>query len=117
MKKLFIGIITIAVLVALYSCSSNKDPQFRIKNEKADKISVNVQTTGSDKFSINDIGTGQTTAYQSASEGNITVTAISQNESVSFLAKKNIHYTIVISNGQPPLLRVINICVKAAGKS
>ncbi|MCX6150331.1 MAG: hypothetical protein NTX22_07420 [Ignavibacteriales bacterium] len=67
---------------------------------------MNIQTSGSNKFSIDDIEPGQTTEYQTAPEGNITATAVFQNESVSFLAAKNTHYTIVISTGKPPLLRI-----------
>jgi hypothetical protein len=69
-------------------------------------VNVNIQTSGSNKFSINNIEPGQTTAYQTVSEGNITATAVIQNESVSFLASKNTQYTIVISTGKPPTVHV-----------
>ncbi|MHB8871923.1 MAG: hypothetical protein ACYC5G_05720 [Candidatus Doudnabacteria bacterium] len=67
---------------------------------------MNIRTSGNSKLSINNVEPGQTTEYQTASEGNITAVAVIQNESVSFLATKNTHYTIVISTGKPPSLHV-----------
>lgn len=106
MKNIIKGILCIAAVVYLFGCSHNTSPQIRIRNEQSGKVSVHVQTTGSGKFSINDIESGQTTSYQNASEGNITVTAIIQNESISFLAKKNTRYTIVINTSKPPSLKL-----------
>lgn len=106
MKNIFIGILSLVFFVFINGCSRNTDPQFRIRNEQLNKVNVNIQTSESKKFSINDVEPGQTTAYQTASEGNITVTAVIQNESVSFLAAKNTHYTIVIGTGKPPSLHV-----------
>ena len=106
MKYIFIGILSLVFFLFLNGCSSNKNPQFRIRNEQSGKVNVSVQTSGSTKFSINDVEPGQTTAYQTASEGNITATAVIQNESVSFLAEQNTRYTIVISTGKPPSLDV-----------
>ena len=106
MRKIFIGILSLMFIVFISACSSNSDPQFRIKNELSNKVNVNVQTTGNNKLNINDIGAGQTTEYQKFSEGNITVTSVTQNESVSFLAAKNTRYTIVISSDQSPSVKV-----------
>ncbi len=106
MKNIIKGIISLAVIVYLFGCSQNTTPQFRIRNEQSGKVSVKVQTTGTGKFTINDIEPGQATTYQNASEGNITATAIVQNESISFLAKKNTRYTIVINTGKPPSLKM-----------
>ncbi|MCL4547092.1 MAG: hypothetical protein M1495_00805 [Bacteroidetes bacterium] len=106
MKKIFIGILGLIFFVLINGCSSNTDPQFRMRNEQSNKVNVNIQTTGSNKFSINNIEPGQTTDYQKFSEGNITVTVVTQNESASFLAAKNTHYTIVISTGKPPTVHV-----------
>lgn len=101
MKKIFISILGVIFFVLINGCSSNSEPQFRIRNEQLNKVNMNIQTSGSNKFNINDIGPGQTTAYQTTSEGNITVTAIIQNESVSFMAAKNTSYTIVVGAGKP----------------
>ncbi|MHB1688958.1 MAG: hypothetical protein ACYCVH_16515 [Ignavibacteriaceae bacterium] len=106
MKKIFIGILSLVFFLIINGCSRSPDPQFRIRNEQLNKVNVNIQTSGSNKFSINDVEPGQTTAYQTATEGNITATAVAQNESVSFLAAKNTHYTIVISAGKPPSVNV-----------
>jgi hypothetical protein len=106
MRNIFIGILSLVFCVFINGCSPNKDPQFRIRNEQSNKVNVNIQTSGSTKFSINDVEPGHTTTYQTVSEGNITATAVIQNESVSFLAAKNTLYTIVISTGKPPSLHV-----------
>ena len=106
MKNIFIGILSLVIFVFINGCSQNTDPQFRIKNEQLNKVNMNIQTSEGKKFIINDIEPGQTTEYQTAVEGNITATAIIQNESLSFLAEKNTNYTIVISAGKPPSLQI-----------
>jgi hypothetical protein len=106
MKNIFIGILSLALFVFVDGCSRNTDPQFRIRNEQLEKVNVNIQSAGKDKFSIDGIEPKQTTAYQSASEGNITATVVIQNESVSFPASKNTLYTIVISTGKPPSIQI-----------
>ena len=106
MKNIFIGILCLVIFIIIDGCSRNPEPQFRIRNEQLSKVNINVQTSGSNKISINDIETGQTTEYQRAPEGNITVTAVIQNESISFLAAKNTRYTIVISTGKQPALHI-----------
>ena len=106
MKKIFIGILSLVFFLIINGCSRNTDPQFRIRNEQSNKVNVKIQTSESNKFSINEVEPGQTTEYQSAPEGNITAVAVIQNESVSFIAAKNTKYTIVISAGKPPSLNV-----------
>ena len=88
-------------IVFINGCSHNSDPQFRFRNEQSTKADMKIQTPEGNKLSINDIEPGQTTSYQTASVGNITLTAVLQNESVSFLAAKNTHYTIVVSSDKP----------------
>jgi len=106
MKKIFICILSLVFFVCINGCASNPDPQLRIRNEQLGKVNVNVQTTGGNKLNINNIEPGQTTEYQKFSEGNITATDVVHNESVSFLAAKNTHYTIVISSSKPPSVQV-----------
>lgn len=110
MKNILVGILILAFLIALVSCSDEADPQFRIRNERSDKANVQIQTSGGNTININDVVAGQTTAYQTAAEGNVTATAVIQNESVSptttFFAAKDARYLIVIQTGNPPSLRV-----------
>ncbi len=106
MKNIFKSILSLAVIVFLFGCSHNNTPQFRIHNDQSSKVNVKVQTSGSGNFTINDVEPGQTTSYQIAPEGNITATDVIQNESISFLAKKNTQYTIVINTGKPPSLKM-----------
>ena len=107
MKKIVIGMLSLVFFVLLNGCSRNtEDPQFRISNKQSNKVMVKIQTSGSEKSSINKVEPGQTTEYQTVTVGNITATSVTQNESISFLAVKNTHYTIVISTGKPPSLHV-----------
>ncbi|PKL83503.1 MAG: hypothetical protein CVV24_04640 [Ignavibacteriae bacterium HGW-Ignavibacteriae-3] len=101
MNKKFIGIISIAVFLVVNGCSNNTDPEFRIVNEQSSKVNLKIQTSGISKSNIIEIGAGQTTAYQTTSAGNITVTDITHNESVSFLSAKSTRYTILINTNKP----------------
>lgn len=110
MKKLLVSIITTLFLLSMVSCSDEVNPQFRIRNERSTKANVQVQTTGGNTININDVEEAETTAYQSAAEGNIVATAGIQNETVSptitFFAAKDVRYTIVIRTGTTPSLRI-----------
>jgi hypothetical protein len=110
MKKIIIGVFSLILLVAISSCSDDTAPKFRISNEHSDKANVQIQTTGGNTINLNDVEPGQITAYQIAAQGNITVTAVIQNESVSptltFYASNDELYTIVIKKGNPPTLTV-----------
>lgn len=110
MKNTLIRILSFAFIIALTSCSNDVDPKFQIHNERLNKANVQLQTTGGNTININDVEPGQVTVYQSASIGDITVTAVIQNESVSptitFNAVVDENYTIVIQTTNPPSLRV-----------
>ncbi len=98
------------MFVVMSACSDEEDPQFRIRNERSDKANVQIQTSGGNTININDVGPGQTTSYQPASEGTIVATAVIQNESVSptatFFGAKDTRPTIVILAGVTPSLRI-----------
>jgi hypothetical protein len=110
MKKMLIRIFSLLFLITLASCGTEADPEFRIRNQRSTKANVQVQTTGGNTININDVNMGQVTAYQSTAEGIIIVTAVIQNESISptvtFTARKDKQYTIVILTGDIPSLRV-----------
>ena len=109
MKNILVGILSLAFLIASISCSDETGPKFRIRNERSTKANVQIQTSGGNTININDVEPGQTTVYQTASEGNIIATAVIQNESVSptttFFAANNERYTVVIQTTNPPSLR------------
>src|SRR6266849_34418 len=112
MKSLFVGLVSFGLFVSILGCSKgDADPQFRIWNQRSTKANVQIQTSGGNTITINGVNTGQMTAYQSAAEGNITVTATIQGETVSptitFFAYKNNRYTVVIQTGNPPPLGTI----------
>jgi len=107
MKKICNSFFCVLFLIVIWNgCSSNTDTQLRIKNEKLTKVNMDIHTSLGNKYSINEIEAGQITAYQTVSEGNITAINVSQNESVSFNAAKNTHYTIIISLDKPPSVHV-----------
>lgn len=110
MKRILLALIGAGLLLSLTSCSSDEDPQFRIRNEGSEKANVQVQTSGGNTININDVAAGQTTAYQSAGEGTIVATAVIQNASVSptvtFFAANDTRSTIVILAGTTPSLRI-----------
>ena len=110
MKNFIVILVGLVLLLALSSCSSSADPQFRISNQITDKANVQIQTSGGNTININVVEAGQTTSFQSVAEGNITVTVGIQNQSAtpttSFFAYKDNKYTIVIVDGNPPTLRV-----------
>ena len=100
MKRILISLLIIASFAAVEGCSEAQDPQFRIRNERTDKVNVQLQNSGGNTININDVGTGITTAYQSASEGTIAATAVIQNVSISptakFYAAKGTQSTVVV---------------------
>ena len=96
--------LSIVLLALIVGCSSNNDPQVRIKNEQLNLVNVNLQTSENVIISFNNIETGQTTAYQKVHEGNITATDVIRNESVSVITKENTNYTIIISTNKPPII-------------
>jgi hypothetical protein len=110
MKRILIGMISVACVIFLISCADEADPQFRITNERPDKANVQIQTTGGNTININDVQSGQTTEYQSAPEGDIVVTAVIQNVSISptatFFASKDSRTTIVLLAGTTPIIRI-----------
>jgi len=106
MRKILYGILGLLFFTLVNGCSRNVEPQIRIENKQSNKVSVKVQTSGSDKFILNDVEAGNTTEYQAVTEGNITATAVIQNESISFLAAKNTHYSIIVSADQPLSMHV-----------
>jgi uncharacterized protein YxeA len=106
MKKILISIVGLLLITFIASCSRNPEPQVRIRNDQPGPVTVKIQASGDNSTTNTDVEAGQTTAYQSVAEGNITSTSITQNESVSFRAAKNTHYTIIISAGQSPTLHI-----------
>lgn len=106
MKRLHIIIACAIIFASIYGCSNNREPQFRIKNEQQNNVSVKVKTPGSNQFIANEVKAGKSTEFEKVTIGDITVTVEEQNESISFIAETNNRYTIVINDGLPPSLKV-----------
>ncbi len=94
--------------MVLVGCSE-EPPSVRVSNERVNKANVQIKTV-TNTINQNDVSGGTVTNYQDVPEGKIDVTAVIQNESVSpttsFNASSDNNYTIVILNGDPPLLKV-----------
>lgn len=110
MKNVIIGLLCLTLALGIIGCSEPNDPAFRIKNDRLNKANVQLKTSGGNTININDVLSGQITAYQSVSRGQITVTAVIQNEpespSISFYAINDARYTIEIQSGNKPTLRI-----------
>jgi hypothetical protein len=109
MKKLIVGLcglILLVYVIFINSCSGNADSQFRIRNDQVNKVSLNVQAAEDKKISINNVEPGEITGYKTAAVGNMTVTDVVKNESVSFLVEKNTRYTIIVSADKPPTFNI-----------
>jgi len=111
MKRASLGVLGLAMVFGISACSPDGDPEFRVQNDRADKANVQVQTSGGNTINLNDVLSGQTTAFQSAAEGTIVVTAVIQNEAatpqVKFFAEKGTKSTVIIVADGPPTLRVV----------
>ena len=101
MRILLYGFLSLVCLIFIDGCSRESGPQVRIKNEQMNKVEVKIQTSEAGKTVKMEVDQEHTTDFQTAAEGNVTVTSLTQNESVSFLAEKNAKYTIVLSTGAP----------------
>jgi hypothetical protein len=111
MKKILARCIILGIILVLIGCSE-EDPQFRIRNERLDKANVQIQTSGGNTVNINDVASGQTTAFSTVSAGITAVTAVIQNEkitpSMKFNCEMDERYTIVLLTGVTPTIRVEN---------
>lgn len=111
MKKAIAKILVIGTILAMIGCTE-EDPQFRIRNERADKANVQIQTSGGNTVNINDVASGQTTAYSTVTSGVTAVTAVIQNEkitpSMKFNCEMDERYTVVLQAGVTPSIRVEN---------
>ena len=108
MKKIFYLIVMIVVTLSIAACSE-EPPSIRVSNERTNKANVQIKTVNN-TINHNDVAGGTATNYQDVAEGKIDVTAEIQNESVSpttsFNASENNNYTVVITSGNTPALRV-----------
>ncbi len=111
MKNVIIGLLCLTFVSGIIGCSDPNEPAFRIKNDRTNKANVQLKTSGGNTININDVLSGQITAYQSVSRGNVTVTAVIQNEpespTLSFYAINDAKYTIVVQSGNVPTLRIV----------
>lgn len=108
MKNL-IKLLSIIFLMITFVACSDEPPGIRVQNEGLNKANVQIKTVNN-TINQNDVEPGTTTNYQEIQEGDVEVTAVIQNESVSptknFFGGNNNNYTIVILNTAPPALRI-----------
>ena len=111
MKYFLLGILSVTLFVLLKNCSSvDVNPQFCIRNERANIANVQIHTSGGNVIKFDDILPGETTVYRSVSEGIVVATVHIDNEFASpsgtFFGRKEKHSTLVIQTGNTPLLRM-----------
>lgn len=111
MKYIILGIFSIVLFVSIRDCSPNDvNPQFCIRNERANIANVQIHTSEGNTIDFNNILPGETTTYRSVTEGIIVATAYISNESASpsatFFGKKEKRSTVVIKAGETPILYV-----------
>ena len=111
MKYIILGMFSILLFVSLRDCSPNDaNPQFCVRNERANIANVQIHTSGGNTVSFNDILPGETTVYRSVSEGIVVATAYINNEppspSATFFGKKEKRSTVVIQAGIIPSMYV-----------
>ncbi len=96
-------------LVITFIACSSEPPSFRVKNERTNKVNVQIKTVNN-TINLNDVQPGTATNYQEVAEGKVEITAGIQNEVIvptaSFNAEKDNNYTIVIVNTTPPTIRI-----------
>ncbi|MDP3831227.1 MAG: hypothetical protein Q8Q47_08150 [Ignavibacteriaceae bacterium] len=101
MKKIFIPIISLLLILLITNCSIDKDPQIRVFNNSSTNVSFKIQTPGETDMMINDVAPGFSTEYHTSLIGNVTATAMVYNQSVSFSTVMNNNYTITFSDTKP----------------
>jgi hypothetical protein len=109
MKKLLL-LVSLLVFVLINVACSEEPPSVRVKNERTNKTNVQLKQADGNTININDVAGGSVTGYRDLVEGQTQATAVIQNEAVSpsipFSAAKDRNYTVVVTNSNPPTLRV-----------
>lgn len=102
----FLGIL---LIITSFIACSDEPPSFRVKNDYTAKANVQIKTTAN-TVNINDVQPGTITGYREVAEGRVEVTAEIQgvnNEPTGiFNAERDKNYTVVITNSNPPGIRV-----------
>lgn len=108
MKNIFKFFGVLFLIVAFIACS-DEPPSFRVKNEYTSKANVQIKTTANTE-NINDVQPGTATNYKEVAEGRVEVTAeiqgVTEEPTGVFNAEVDKNYTVVITNANPPLVRI-----------
>ncbi|MGG8497050.1 hypothetical protein ACQY1Q_11570 [Tenacibaculum sp. TC6] len=82
-KKLAVLSSALFLAMSLNSCSGcdNENPRARVNNNGADKVSVQIKTTGGNTENINNIDPGNSSSYTSYAPGEITYTIVLKDNS------------------------------------
>ncbi len=109
MKRIFASMALCAVLLLAQGCSEEA-PSLRIRNDYSKKANVQLKPAAGNTININDVAPNTSTAYQDVSETTFTATASVQGENtaptVTFGTKNDYRYTVVLTNTNPPELKV-----------
>ena len=112
MRRL-VSFISICLLTGVLACSSDpKAPQFRVKNDRSTKASLQVKTSAGSTININNVEPGTTSAYQGVAAGVVEITVAITGEpdpyTASFVALTDKTFTILISATTPPTVTVVS---------
>lgn len=109
MKKFYVAISLITFIMVNVACSE-EPPSVRIKNERTTKANVQIKQADGNTININDVAGGTVSGYRDLVEGSTEATAVIQDEQISpsipFVAANDRSYTVVVTNSNPPTLRV-----------
>ncbi|MGE5797401.1 MAG: hypothetical protein ACM34N_11495 [Ignavibacteria bacterium] len=107
--KTIIKYFSVLLLIISFVACSEEPPSFRVKNDFTSKANLQIKTTANTE-NINDVEPGTITAYKDVAEGRVEVTAEIQNvvdePAGAFNADPDRNYTVVITNANPPTIRI-----------
>ena len=101
------------LLVGILSCGKDPSPpQFRVKNDRASKASLQVKTSAGNTVNINNVEPGSTSVYQQVAAGQVDITVqitgVSGDYTSTFNAQNDQTFTIVVANTTPPTVNVVS---------
>jgi len=109
MKKIFSYCVLLSLIMLSIACSG-EPPSVRVKNERSNKANVQIKQADGNTININDVAGGSVSGYKDLVEGATQATAVIQSEQVSpsspFTVVKDKNYTVVVTNSNPPTLRI-----------
>ncbi|MDH7516522.1 MAG: hypothetical protein QHI48_11685 [Bacteroidota bacterium] len=109
MKSTIIAFLTVLCFIGGTGCSEDP-PAVRVRNDYTKKANCQFKPSAGSTFNINDVEPGTATGFQEVPETTYDVTATIQGSNATptarFKAENDYRYTVVVTNNEPPTLRV-----------